>query len=165
MRFFHPFKPIVFKDSKILILGSFPSIKSFENNFYYTHPKNQFWPIMGEIFSMPVKTKEDKINLLKRNGIALFDVAKSCERKNSLDSNLKNCEVHDFKEFLEKYPNIKAIFFTGRKAYDLFRRNFKDIDLPLVLLPSPSPAYASMKKEEKLKKFRELLREYGGLDV
>ncbi len=157
MRFYHPFEPIVFDNSEILILGSFPSIKSFENNFYYAHPKNQFWPIMGEIFKMPVGSVEEKIELLRKNKIALWDVAKSCERENSLDSNLKKCEVHDFKAFLKKYPNIKKIFFTGRKAQTLFKRHFKDIDLPLILLPSPSPAYASMKKEDKLKKYKELL--------
>ncbi|NPA82137.1 MAG: DNA-deoxyinosine glycosylase [Epsilonproteobacteria bacterium] len=161
MRYYHPFEPVVFEDSKILILGSFPSIKSFEDNFYYAHPKNQFWPILSEIFSMPADTKEQKIELLKKNKIALWDSAKSCEREgSSLDSNLKNCEVNDFRSFLIKYPNIKAIFFTGRKAEALFKKHFKDISLPLILLPSPSPAYAVMKKEDKLKRYRELLFKY-----
>ncbi len=161
MRYFHPFEPIIFDDSKVLILGSFPSIKSFEDNFYYAHPKNQFWKILSDIFKMPSNTKEERIELLKKHHIALWDVIKSCERKNSLDSNLKNPEVNDFNEFLKKYPNIKAIFFTGRKAEGLFKRFYKDIKkLPLELLPSPSPAYAVMPFEEKKRKYEEIFKKY-----
>ena len=70
----HPFKPVVFEDSKILILGTFPSIKSFENNFYYSHPKNQFWDILANIFNeKKPKTIKEKIAFLKKYKIALWD--------------------------------------------------------------------------------------------
>ncbi|WP_300363339.1 DNA-deoxyinosine glycosylase [Hydrogenimonas sp.] len=154
----HPFDPIVDEHSKILILGSFPSLKSFENHFYYAHPRNLFWPILGEIFQKPVTTKEERIALLKSVGIALWDVVEACERTNSADSNLKSCEPNDIPALLEKYPNIRAILFTGKKAQSLFERYFPQIDLPRYLLPSPSPAYAAMPYEEKVVKWREIFK-------
>lgn len=154
----HPFKPIIFNDSKTLILGSFPSLKSFENSFYYAHPRNQFWPILSSIYGMPVKSKQEKIALLKSAKIALWDVVGSCERSNSADTNLKLCEPNDIESLLKEYGSIKRILFTGRKAQTLFKRFFDDrIDLPTALLPSPSPAYAAMDFSAKLKIWKEAL--------
>ena len=106
----HPLKPIAEKDSVILILGSFPSLKSFEQMFYYGHPKNLFWRLLGEIYGAKTDTKEEKIELLKNAKIALWDVVASCERSNSADSNLKNIKPNDIKGLLESYPNIKTVF-------------------------------------------------------
>ncbi len=160
MKFFHPFEPVIFENSKILILGSFPSIKSFEESFYYAHPRNQFWAILSDIFNLPTDTKEQKIQLLKKSRLALWDVIKSCQRVNSSDTNLKECEPNDFYKLLKKYPNIKMIFFTGKKAQSLFKRYFKDISLPTKLLPSPSPAYAAMKKEKKREIYERMFKEW-----
>ncbi len=160
MRYEHPFDPIVFEDSEILILGSFPSLKSFEDNFYYAHPKNQFWKILSVIFNMPVESKQEKIELLKKYRIALWDVIQSCERKNSSDTNLKNPVINDFDSFLKKYKNIKAIFFTGKKAETLFKREYGNLSLPSELLPSPSPAYAVISFDEKVKRYREIFEKY-----
>ncbi len=85
----HPLPPIVDESSQILILGSFPSLKSFEEMFYYAHPKNQFWRLLGDIYGVCVNTKEEKIRLLRNSKIALWDVVAACERVNSSDSNLK----------------------------------------------------------------------------
>jgi len=148
--FYHPIEPIVFDDSEILILGSFPSLKSFENGFYYAHPKNQFWPILSEIYALPVATREQKIELLKKSKIALWDVIASCERKNSSDANLKNVAPNDIESLLSTHPHIKRIFFTGFSAAKFYRKYFGHLNLQTALLPSPSPAYASMKFEEKL---------------
>jgi TDG/mug DNA glycosylase family protein len=157
----HPFYPIIDEQSEILILGSFPSLKSFEKSFYYAHPRNQFWRLLSDIFHKPAATTEERIELLKSNGIALWDVIASCERKNSADSNLKACESNDIPALLQKYPNIKAIGFTGKKAESLFRRHFGDrVNLPTFLLPSPSPAYAALSYEEKLKRWRDILSRY-----
>ncbi len=154
----HPFPPIIDENSKILILGSFPSIKSFEESFYYAHPRNRFWPILSAIYNMPARSREQRLALLKSAKIALWDVIAVCTRTNSADSNLKECEPNDIPSLLREYPNIEKILFTGKKAYTLFDRYFaKEIELPTVLLPSPSPAYASMSFEEKLKIWRELL--------
>ena len=153
----HPFKPLIFKDSKTLVLGSFPSLKSFENSFYYAHPRNQFWPILSRIYSMPADSRDERIELLKDAKLALWDVVGSCERTNSADSNLKSCEPNDIEALLREYGNIEKILFTGRKAEALFKRYFKDkIKLPTALLPSPSPAYAAIDFETKVKIWREV---------
>ncbi len=125
----HTIKPLMFPDSKVLILGSFPSIKSFEEGFYYAHPRNQFWSILGQIFNADIKTKEDKIALCKKHHIALFDSAASLQRdaKNSSDTNLKNIEVNDFEKLLKEYPNIKTILFTGKKAEQIFNKKYKHL--------------------------------------
>ncbi len=157
-KFLHPFPSIIDENSKILILGSFPSIKSFEESFYYAHPRNQFWPILSAIYNMPARSREQRLALLKSAKIALWDVVAVCTRTNSADSNLKECEPNDIPSLLREYTNIEKILFTGKKAYTLFDRYFaKEIELPTALLPSPSPAYASMSFEEKLKIWRELL--------
>jgi len=153
----HPFKPIVFKDSEILILGSFPSIKSFENSFYYAHPKNQFWKILSHISGYPINNKDQKIWLLKELKLALWDVVASCSRQNSLDSNLKNIVPNDIRSFLKEHQSIKKIAFTSKLAQKIFNKEFKDITLEQFYLPSPSPAYAAMSFEEKCKIYKERL--------
>ena len=153
----HPFGPIVFKNSKTLILGSFPSIKSFENSFYYAHPKNQFWKILSQISGYPVNNKDQKIWLLKELNLALWDIVKSCNRENSSDSNLKDIVPNDIRALLKEYPNIKQIGFTSKLAQKIFNKEFKDLDIKRFYLPSPSPAYASMKFEDKCKVYKEKL--------
>lgn len=148
--FSHPIEPIVFDDSEMLILGSFPSLKSFEHEFYYAHPKNQFWPIMSKIYGLPAETRDQKIKLLRSSKIALWDVIASCERENSSDANLKNVAPNDIKSLLAAHPGIKRIFFTGGAAAKFYRKYFGHLEIQTAILPSPSPAYASMKFEEKL---------------
>ncbi len=164
-RSIHPFDPIVENDSKTLILGSFPSIKSFDDSFYYAHPRNQFWPILSMLFDMPAGSKEERIELLKRTGIALWDVIAECERSNSSDTNLQACRPNDIPALLKNYPNIESILFTGKKAYTLYNRHYKSVtNLPLFLLPSPSPAYAAMPFEEKRRIWREIFLKLPGFD-
>lgn len=153
----HPFEPIIFSNSEMLILGSFPSLKSFEYGFYYAHPKNQFWKLLSNIYDKKAESQAEKIELLKYTKIALWDVAKTCERKNSADSNLKNIVPNDIKELLSSYPNIKLIFFTGRTAQKIFNTHFGHLGVSGVLLPSPSPAYAAVSFEAKLEIWRKTL--------
>ena len=157
---YHPFKPIIFPDSKILILGSFPSLKSFEDGFYYAHPRNQFWLLLAEVFGEDISTKEAKIALCKKHYIALFDCAKSLKRDigNSSDSNLKDIKVNDFKQLLSAYPNIDIILFTGKKAEAIFNKSYKKLSIKKALLPSPSPAYAAVSFDKKLQRYKELLK-------
>ncbi len=157
-RFTHPFNPFVTKTSKILILGTFPSIKSFEDNFYYAHPKNQFWRLLGETFGYDEpKSIDEKKRFLEQQNIALWDIIHSCKRKNSLDSNLKDIKLNDIKAFLKEYPSIKKICFTSKTALKLYEKNFSDIKLPIFYLPSPSPAYASVSFEKKLSEYKRVL--------
>ncbi len=153
----HPFDPVVFSDTRVLILGSFPSIKSFENNFYYAHPRNQFWGILSGLTGYPARTKDQRIWLLKESKLGLWDMIRSCQRENSLDSSLEDEEVNDIPSLLEQYPSIEKIAFTGRKAQALFELNFGYLDIERVYLPSPSSAYAKMKHGEKAEMYHKLL--------
>ena len=146
----HPFDPIVFNDTKTLILGSFPSIKSFENAFYYAHPRNQFWKLLEAVTGYPVNNRDQKIWLLKENGLGVWDMVAACERDNSLDTSLSHVKVNDIPALLERYPSIIKLAFTGKKAQALFEKHFGDLDIERVYLPSPSPAHASMTFEEKV---------------
>lgn len=156
----HPFKPIIFPDSKILILGSFPSLKSFEEGFYYAHPRNQFWPLLAEVFGEDVSSIEKKIALCKKHHLALWDSAKSLRRDsgNSSDQNLKEIEVNDFEQLLSNYPSIKTVMFTGKKSEAIFNKAYKGLKIRKALLPSPSPAYAAMSFEKKLQVYKKLLK-------
>ena len=153
----HPFKPIVYRDTKVLILGSFPSIKSFEKSFYYAHPSNQFWKILQNITAYPVNNRDQKMWLLKEFNLGLWDMIKSCSRENSLDSSLEDEEVNDIAQFLEEHPNISKIAFTGKKAEALFEVHFGHLEVKRVYLPSPSSAYAKMSLEQKEKIYKEEL--------
>jgi hypoxanthine-DNA glycosylase len=153
----HPFKPVVYKDTQILILGSFPSIKSFEKNFYYAHPSNQFWKILEAVTFYPVNNRDQKLWLLKACKFGLWDMVRECSRDNSLDSSLENEEVNEIGSFLEEHPSIQKLAFTGKKAQALFNTHFAHLEIETVYLPSPSAAYASMKFEEKVKIYKERL--------
>ncbi len=153
----HPFEPIVFKDTQTLVLGSFPSIQSFQKSFYYAHPSNQFWKILSSLTGYPANTRDQRLWLLKESKLGLWDIIRSCSRENSLDSSLKEEEVNDISSLLERYPSIKKIAFTGRKAQTLFEKHYDSLKIERVYLPSPSSAYAKMTIKEKAAAYREKL--------
>jgi len=153
----HPFKPIIYKDTETLILGSFPSIKSFEKNFYYTHPSNKFWKILEAVTTYPVNNLDQKLWLLKECKFGLWDMVRECSRENSLDSSLENEEVNDIAGFLEAHPSINKLAFTGKKSEALFKIHFSHLDIETVYLPSPSSAYAAMKFETKVEAYKKVL--------
>ena len=139
----HEIPPIYDENSKILILGSFPSVKSRENQFFYHHPQNRFWKVMASIFNEDIPaTIEDKKSLLIRNKVALWDVIKSCEIKGSSDSSIRNVVPNDINLILEK-SNIQQIFCNGNKSYSLYKKYLeKDTGIKSISLPSTSPANA-----------------------
>lgn len=142
MRVKHTFKPIYNKESKILILGSIPSVKSRENNFYYGHPKNRFWELIAKIYNkkLPV-TINEKIDLILRNNLAIYDVIKSCKIEGSSDSSIKNVEINDINKIILD-SSIDKIIFNGNKAYELYNKYESNKFTNLVVLPSTSPANA-----------------------
>ena len=153
----HPFDPIVYNDTETLILGSFPSIKSFENNFYYAHPSNKFWKILEAVTTYPVNNRDQKLWLLKACKFGLWDMVRECRRENSLDSSLEDEEVNDITSFLEMHQSIKKLAFTGKKSEALFKTHFSHLEIETVYLPSPSSAYASMKFEHKVIAYKKAL--------
>ena len=154
----HPFAPVIFPDTEGLILGTFPSIDSFGDGFYYGHKRNSFWKILSDIYSMPADDKESKIRLLRSAKLGLWDMVASCSRKNSLDSSLNNIKLNDIEALLSRHRNIKRLFFTGKKAQELFDREFGHLDIAGSYLPSPSPAYAAMSYKQKREAYEEAFR-------
>ena len=157
----HTFGPVYDEESRILILGSMPSVKSREEGFYYAHPRNRFWKtlevVYGEKIGEEISQKQD---FLKRHHIALFDVLKSCEIHSSSDSSIKNPVPNDLKPILEK-ANIQAIFTTGQKAYSLYYKYcYPLIKKEAILLPSTSPANCARGIEEKLIQSYQQLKKY-----
>ena len=141
MKVFHTLEPIYDKDSKVLILGSMPSVKSREVGFYYGHPRNRFWSTLTKVYNEEIlDSKNSKINFLLKHHIALFDVLKSCEIASSSDSSIKNPVPNDLSEILNN-SNIKVIFTTGNKAYSLYQKYlYPKTNIKAIPLPSTSPA-------------------------
>ena len=145
----HAIAPVYDKDSKILILGTMPSPKSREAGFYYSHPQNRFWKTIAEVLGAGEPTViEEKKNLLHANGIALWDVLASCKISGADDGSIKDAVVNNFSMIFEA-ADIKAVFTTGKKATELFRRHCagKYMRMP-IYLPSTSPANCKMSQQE-----------------
>ena len=115
--------PVVDGQTKVLIVGSMPGVQSLEKQQYYGNPRNHFWRIIGELTEERIPEQyEQRLALVKKHRIGLWDVIRSCERVGSLDSNIKNEMPNDFVGLFEQYPQIEAVFFNGTKAHDVFKR-------------------------------------------
>ena len=146
----YSFPPIADFKSKILILGTMPGKESLRMNAYYAFPQNAFWKIIFNLHNQPFSADyNDKRDLLLENGIGLWDVLRTCERKSSLDNDIKMEEPNDLRTFLSTHPDISKIFLNGKGAARYFNKYFSDIKLPNQVLPSTSPAHA-VKWEQKL---------------
>lgn len=152
---YHTIKPFYNKDSKVLILGSFPSVKSREEGFYYAHPQNRFWRVLSSVFEEEIV---DKKEFLKKHKIALFDVCASCEIKGSSDASIKEVVPNDIEGIL-KESGIKQIILNGKTASKLYQKYMKDIKVPSITLPSTSPANASFSLEKLIKEYK-ILKEF-----
>lgn len=152
------FPPLIDHESQILILGSIPGVKSLEKQQYYAHPQNKFWKLIFELFSEKfTEDYQERTNMLKRNHIAVWDVIDSCERKGSLDSEIKNEEANQIAELLEQYPNVKAIFCNGGKSYKNLQKILgKSFKIPIFLLPSTSPLH-TISFDKKLEEWKVVL--------
>lgn len=149
----HPIKPIYNESSQILILGSFPSVKSREVEFYYGHPQNRFWKVLSNVFNEELPTtNEEKKGFLLRNNIAVWDVIHSCDIVGSADSTIKNVVPNDISIILNN-SKVEKIFVNGKKAESLYKKYIeKEICIKAICLPSTSPANASW-SIEKLTEF------------
>ncbi len=147
----HTFPPYVNCDSEVLILGSMPSRKSREVGFYYMHPQNKFWKVLSKIYEEEIpETIEKKKDFLKRKKIALWDCIDCCVIKASSDSSIKQVIPTDLNSILEQ-SNIKRIYTTGKKAYDLYEKyHYETTHIKAEYLPSTSPANIANYKDEDL---------------
>ena len=148
----HEFLPIYNEESEILILGTLPSVKSRESNFYYGHPQNRFWKLLAALFAEDVPvTIEEKKALLYRNHVAVWDVVASCDIIGSSDSSIKNVVPADIAGLLAK-SNVKKVFCNGnlaKKLYDQYALPFTGVEAEK--LPSTSPANAQYNLEKLIK--------------
>lgn len=151
----HTIPPYYNKDSQVLILGSFPSVKSREAGFYYAHPQNRFWKLLSTIYEEEIK---DKKKFLKKHKIALFDVCASCEIKGSSDASIRKVVPNDL-EKIQKESQIKIILLNGKTATNLFQKYMKEIKIKTISLPSTSPANATYSFNELLKEYK-VIREF-----
>ena len=156
----HPIKPVYDKDSRVLILGSFPSVKSREEGFFYGHPRNRFWKVIAAVFEDDApETIEEKKAFLTRNHIALYDVIESCTIHGSSDSSIRDAEVTDLRPILDTGCIEDRIFVNGNKAYELYcKYTLPATGIPAVKLPSTSPANAAWSLERLTKTWRETVR-------
>ncbi|MGI5989681.1 MAG: DNA-deoxyinosine glycosylase [Lachnospiraceae bacterium] len=155
----HEFPPFYRPDSKILILGSFPSVKSREAQFYYGHPQNRFWPLLAEIFhdKLP-ETQAEKEALLERHHVALWDAIESCEIRGSSDASIRNVVPTDIPALLSK-TEVSRIFTNGKLADKYYRKfNEKRTGITAVCLPSTSPANAAVNFQSLLVVWGKALR-------
>ena len=140
----HGFEPVYDKNSRVLILGTLPSVKSTEQGFYYGHPQNRFWRLMAELLGCRKPSSvEEKKNMLLSGGIALWDVIKRCDIEGSSDASIRNAEPNDIMRILSD-ADIKAIYANGGKAAELYNKLILPVTgREIITLPSTSPANAS----------------------
>ena len=158
----HTLPIFINEQSKYIILGSFPSVKSREVMFYYGHPRNKFFPILFKVFneehSFDASRRKE---FLIKHEIALYDVIEECDIEGSSDSSITNVKPANIVSILKKYPNIKVIGITGGKAAKLFNRYLLDLvssfNIKIVYLPSTSPANARISDEALVEAYKSLL--------
>ena len=140
----HEFAPVYDENSRVLILGTFPSVKSRETHFYYGHPQNRFWKLLAFLCRWPIPaTSPEKKEMLLKNGVALWDVIQSCEIAGSSDSSIKNVIPSDLSRILtcSSITRIYANGKTAQKLYDKYQKPQTCMDI--IALPSTSPANAA----------------------
>lgn len=160
----HSFPPIAHPQARVLILGSMPSEASLAAQEYYAHPRNAFWPILGQLLGFdPHGPYEQRILAVQAEGLAIWDVLASCIRPGSADADIApgSIVVNDFTAFLTQHADLRAIYCNGTAADTLFRRHVKPkipcSRITYGRLPSTSPAHASRSLADKLDAWRVLL--------
>ena len=153
------FEPLLGRQPKVLVLGSMPSVASLEEQRYYAKPQNSFWRIMGELFAAGVDLDySERVSKLTAMGVAVWDVLASCIRPGSLDSAIEmtSIEVNDFAGLFAEQPQLRHVFFNGRKAEQIYTRRVlpqlavRPNAIAYHSLPSTSPAMAALSFEQKL---------------
>lgn len=161
----HTIPPFFDGESKVLILGTFPSPKSREYGFFYGHPQNRFWRVLAALFAEDVpQSNEKKENLLREHHLALWDVLASCTITGASDTSIKDPVPNNLRPILAA-ADIQAIFTTGAKAQSLYRKYIEpEIKRPAIALPSTSPANCAMSLERLVGEYRCILDYLGEYD-
>ena len=154
----HPIPPLFDSNSGILILGSFPSVKSREECFFYGHPQNRFWKVIARVLNekTPV-TIQEKTDMMLKHRIAVWDVIHSCEIEGSADSTIRNVVANDLSVILEN-ADIKQIYVNGRKAEAMYKKyTEKQTGIKAIVLPSTSPANAAWNEDRLFDEWKKIL--------
>ena len=148
-RILHPFGPLFGPDSRVLILGSFPSVKSREQQFFYGHPQNRFWKVIAALFGLDVpQTIPEKKKLILSNGLALWDSIASCVITGSSDASIREVRPNDLRIILDHAP-IERIYCNGRKSHEMYEKYIlPDLGREAACQPSTSPANAAWSLEK-----------------
>jgi len=156
----HPFAPVAGPQSRVLILGSWPSPKSRQQGFYYGHPQNRFWPLLAELTGEPLPAPEDieaKRQLILRHGLALWDVLAGCTITGASDASIRDAVPNDLTGLLRQAP-IQVVLCNGATAYRLYQKYLQPVyGLPAVRLPSTSPANAAVRPPQLKQSWGEAL--------
>ena len=153
------YAPVADANSRLLVLGTMPSVESLRAGFYYAHPRNAFWHILADVVGAPLpQTTAEKQALALENGVALWDVLRACTRRGSLDSAIRNAEANDFAAFFRDHARIERVLFNGAAAQRLFLRLCPGAlaGRASARLPSTSPAY-TLSYEQKRELWRKEL--------
>lgn len=155
------FPPIADTSARVLILGSLPGQRSIDAGEYYAHPRNAFWPVIEQLFSIPAAAPyAERVSGLKQCGVAVWDVLHASQRRGSLDSaiNTAGAEANGIAAFLDAHRQVRLVCFNGQKAAQLYRRlvvpELRDPQPGTLILPSTSPAHAAMPFAKKLDQWR-----------
>ena len=156
----HTFAPVYDQESRILILGTFPSVKSRQNDFYYGHPQNRFWRLLAELVHSGLPgTIHEKKTMLLENNIAVWDVIASCDIIGSSDSSIRNVVPNDIAGLL-RMTGIHTIYANGSTAAKLYERYVKkETGREIITLPSTSPANAAYQMERLKERWKVILTE------
>ena len=154
----HPIPPVYDKNSKILILGSFPSVKSREAGFFYGHPQNRFWKVIAAVFDDTVpETIDEKREFLIRNHIAVWDVIKSCKIEGSSDTSIRNVTPNDLKIIINN-SDVRKIYVNGKTAEKYYIKYIeRELGIKAQCLPSTSPANAAWSLERLIEEWKCIL--------
>ena len=153
---------VVSPNTRLLVLGSFPGVASLKSQRYYGHPQNQFWRILGELWSLPLHgaAYEDRIQTVREKGLGIWDVYASCEREGSLDAHIRHAQLNDFAGLTRDCPDLQGVAHNGGESFR-HARHTRALGLPVYRLPSTSPANAGWSFERKLQAWREVFQAIG----
>ena len=156
------FPPILDANTRLIVLGSFPSVASLRAQRYYDHPQNHFWKILGALWGVPLidMPYSERTDALLAHGLGVWDVYASCQREGSLDSSIQNAQLNDLAGLRSRCPRLQALAHNGGESYR-HARHTRALGLPVYRLPSTSPANASWSFERKLAAWREVFAQHG----
>lgn len=154
--------PVLAPHTRLIVLGSFPSVASLAAQQYYAHPRNHFWPLLGALWGIDLRALPytERLAVVRERGLGIWDVYARCRREGSLDSAIEAAELNDLAGLRERAPALQALAHNGGESARTMRIT-RSLGLPVHRLPSTSPANASWRFERKLAAWREVLERYG----